>query len=218
MSDLKLYFVRHGESVANASDRTGVKRPEDADRLSELGWEQARGLGRRLQDEGLEVIVASTMRRAQETAAGIAEVLELPVETDPDLHEVRQSDAFYASSPEYGETGTLNWMPTAPPDFAEPGAESFAEIMGRVHRVRERLSERAAQERILAVSHFGFLHFFLGAALFGEDFSPRLVPGLYQAGHANTGITIFERRARRVMDGIDFPGWVLTTWNDQGHL
>jgi broad specificity phosphatase PhoE len=218
VTDLKLYFVRHGESVANASDRAGVKRPEDADRLSELGWEQARGLGRRLQDEGLEVIVASTMRRAQETAAGIAEVLELPVETDPDLHEVRQSDAFYASSPEYGDTGTLNWMPAAPPDFAEPGAESFAEIMGRVHRVRERLSERATQERILAVSHFGFLHFFLGAALFGEDFSPRLVPGLYQAGHANTGITIFERRARRVMDGIDFPGWVLTTWNDQGHL
>jgi probable phosphoglycerate mutase len=71
---------------------------------------------------------------------------------------------------------------------------------------------------VLAVSHFGFLHFFLGAALFGEDFSPRLVPGLYQAGHANTGITIFERRARRIMDGIDFPGWILTTWNDKGHL
>ena len=217
-ADLTLYFVRHGESVANASDRAGVKRPEDADLLSERGWEQARGLGRRLQDEGLEVIVASDMRRAQETAQGIAEVLELPIETDPDLHEVRQSDAFYASSPEFGDTGTLNWMPTSPPDFAEPGAESFQDIMGRVHRVRERLSERAAEQRILAVSHFGFLHFFLGAALFGEDFSPRLVPGLYQAGHANTGMTIFERRARRVMDGIDFPGWVLTTWNDQGHL
>jgi broad specificity phosphatase PhoE len=218
LTDLTLYFVRHGESVANECDRAGRKRPPDADRLSERGWEQARGLGRRLQDEGLEAIVASTMRRAQETAEGIAEVLGLPVETDPDLHEVRQSDAFYASSPDYAETGTLNWMPHSPPDFAEPGAESFQDIMGRVHRVRERLSERAAEQRVLAVSHFGFLHFFLGAALFGEDFSPRLVPGLYQAGHANTGITIFERRARRVMDGIDFPGWVLTTWNDQGHL
>ena len=36
------------------------------------------------------------MRRAQETAQGIAEVLGLPIETDPDLHELRQSDAFYA--------------------------------------------------------------------------------------------------------------------------
>ena len=96
VSDLTLYFVRHGESVANLSDRNGDKRPDDADRLSELGWEQARGLGRRLQGEGLELIVASPMTRAQETAQGIAEVLGLPVETDEDLFEVRQSDAFYA--------------------------------------------------------------------------------------------------------------------------
>jgi broad specificity phosphatase PhoE len=216
--DLQLYFVRHGESVANLSDRNGTKRPEDADRLSDRGWEQARQLGRRLEGHGLEVIVASNMRRAQETAQGIAEVLELPVETDRDLHELQQSDAFYASSPDFGDTGTLNWMPHSPPDYAEPGAESFNDILGRVERVRERLSERAEQQRILAVSHFGFLHFFLGAVLFGKDFSPQHVPGLYMAGHANTGITLFERRETRRMDGIDFPGWVLTTWNDQGHL
>ena len=41
MSDFTLYFVRHGESVANLSDRNGDKRPDDADRLSERGWEQA---------------------------------------------------------------------------------------------------------------------------------------------------------------------------------
>ena len=218
MTDFTLYFVRHGESVANLSDRDGTKRPEDADRLSDYGWEQARALGRRLEGSGLELIVASTMGRAQETAHGISEVLALPVETDPDLFEVRQSDAFYAASPDYGETATLNWMPGAEPGFAEPGAESFDDIVGRVHRVQERLAERAAERRVLAVSHHGFLHFFLGVSLFGDGFSPRHVPGLYQAGHANTGITIFERRDRRVMDGMDFPGWVLTTWNDQAHL
>ncbi len=162
--------------------------------------------------------MASPMGRAQETAQGIAEVLELPVETDPDLFEVRQSDAFYAASPNYGETATLNWMPGAEPSFAEPGAESFDDIVGRVRRVQERLAGRAAERRVLAVSHHGFLHFFLGMTLFGDGFSPRHVLGLYQAGHANTGITIFERRTRRVMDGMDFPGWVLTTWNDQAHL
>ena len=54
------------------------------------------------------------MTRAQETAQGIAEVLGLPVETDEDLYEVRQSDAFYLLAPDYGDTGTLHWMPTAP--------------------------------------------------------------------------------------------------------
>ncbi len=48
MTDFTLFFVRHGESLANLSDRNGTKRPEDADRLSDRGWEQARGLGRRL--------------------------------------------------------------------------------------------------------------------------------------------------------------------------
>jgi broad specificity phosphatase PhoE len=218
VKDLQLYFVRHGESVANAFDKAGETRPEEWDRLSERGWEQARSLGRRLKGLGLELIVASDMRRAQETAQGIAEVLDVPVQTDPDLHEVRQSDAFYASSPDYGETATLHWMPTADPDYAEPGAESFNQIVARVKRVQQRLEHEAEERRIVGVSHYGFLHFFLGHTMFGEDFAPRHVLPLYQSSHANTGITIFERRTHRVMDGIDLPGWILKTWNDQAHL
>ena len=217
MTDLALYFVRHGESVANASDRSGTKRPPDADRLSERGWEQARGLGRRLEGHGIEVIVASTMRRAQETAQGIAETLGLDVEIDPELHELRQSDAFYASRGDFGTTATLNWMPTAPRDHAEPGAESFEQMVGRVRRVRGRMEARAADDRILLVSHYGFLHFFLGDTLFGDAFGPEHLIPLWYAGHANTGISVFEHRNRR-MDGMDFDGWHLTTWNDQGHL
>ncbi len=52
---LTLYFTRHGESVANTSDREGVKRPPDADRLSERGWEQARGVAAR---EGKILVVS----------------------------------------------------------------------------------------------------------------------------------------------------------------
>jgi probable phosphoglycerate mutase len=218
VTDFTLYFVRHGESVANLSDRNGDKRPEDADRLSERGWEQARSLGRRLEGEGLELIVASPMTRAQETAQGIAEVLDLPIETDEDLFEVRQSDAFYAASPDFGDTGTLSWMPTADPTYAPPGAESFADVVGRVRRVMERLAEISSERRVVAVSHHNFLHFFLGVTFFGDDYSPAMMRGLYQAGHANTGITIFEKVARREMDGVDLPGWVLTTWNDRAHL
>ena len=61
---------------------------------------------------------------------------------------------------------------------------------------------------MVAVSHHNFLHFFLGVTFFGDAFTPAMVPGLYQAGHANTGITIFEKPRAR-----DLPGWVLTTWN-----
>ena len=218
MSDLlRLHFVRHGESLANEADKAGRERPADWDGLSERGWEQARALGRRLAEQGIEVIVASTMRRAQETAQGINEVLGLEIETDPDLHELTQSDAFYGSRGDFGDTASLNWMPSAARDHAEPGAESFEQMLGRVRRVRDRMEARAGDERILLVSHYGFIHFFLGLALFDDAFGPEHLIPLWYAGHANTGITLFERRNRR-MDGIDFDGWHLTTWNDQGHL
>ena len=217
MTQLTLHFVRHGESLANEADKAGRPRPADWDALSERGWAQARSLGRRLADRGIEVIGASTMRRAQETAQGINEVLRVPLETDPDLHELRQSDAFYGSIPEFGEAASLNWMPTAPRDYAEPGAESFDAMLARVVRVRQRMEARAGDERILLVTHYGWLHFFLGHALFGDAFGPEHLLGLWLAGHANTGISVFERRARR-MDGMDFSGWGLTTWNDQAHL
>src|SRR4029079_18326454 len=126
-------------------DKAKRPRPDDWDALSGHGWEQARGLGRRLEGEGIELIVASTMRRAQQTAQGINEVLGLEIETDPDLHELKQSDAFYASRGDFGDTATLNWMPTAALDFAEPGAESFADMTARVLRVRERMEDRAGE-------------------------------------------------------------------------
>jgi len=212
-----VFFVRHGESVANVFDRDRTRPEGDVDQLTELGWEQARGLGGRLRDEGIETIVASPMRRAQETAQAINEVLGLPISTDRDLFEVRQSDAFYAGLPDAAEHATLNWMPQSPPGDAPEGAESFADIVGRVERVRGRIEARAP-ERILAVSHYGFLHFMLGVTMFGEHFAPEHLRGVYTLGHANTGISIFTRHEQRELDGIPFPGWALTTWNDRAHL
>jgi broad specificity phosphatase PhoE len=213
-----IYFTRHGESVANVADRKGEPRPNDSDRLSERGWEQAREVGRRLRGEGIQAILASHYKRAQETGQAIGEILGVEVEVDPDLHEVRQSDQFYAASPDFGETANAFWMPSADPDFAEAGAESFNDVVARVHRVQDRLAERATHQRVLAVSHWGFLHFFLGVTLFGEEFSPTHILPLYRVSHANSGVSIFERRDEWEIDGARFGGWALTTWNDQGHL
>ena len=203
--------------MANVFDRDRARPEGDVDRLSERGWQQARGLGRRLEDEAIETIVASPMRRAQETAAAINEVLDLPLATDDELFEVRQSDAFYANLPHAAEHASLAWMPTAPRDEAREGAESFDDIVGRAVRVRERL-EAAGAGRILAVSHYGFMHFLLGLTMFGDDFGPEHVLPLYRLGHANTGISIFTRHEQRELDGIPLAGWALTTWNDRAHL
>src|SRR3712207_8595218 len=64
---------------------------------------------------------------------------------------------------------------SADPDFAQPGAESFNQIVARVRRVMERLAEVASERRVVAVSHHNFLHFFLGVTMFGDDFTPALM-------------------------------------------
>ena len=109
-------------------------------------------------------------------------------------------------------------MPQAPPDHAEPGAESFNAILARVDRVMGRLEERVASERILCVSHWGFIHYFTGRALFRDGFAPTHLPALYRMSHINTGITLFEHRGEHLIEGIDFDGWSLLTWNDRAHL
>jgi probable phosphoglycerate mutase len=199
--------------VANVADRTMQAEPEGADRLSDRGHEQARGLGKRLEGVGIESIVASPFGRAQETAQGIGDVLGLPFDTDEDLYEVRQSDAYRAASPHYEGTGHVSWMPRHPAEHAEPGAESFAQIVARVRRVQLRLEQRMGDERILCVSHWGFLHFFLGVCVFREAFAPEHLPALYRISHMNTGITIFHNRGHWPIEGLDFAGWSLQTWN-----
>ena len=105
-------------------------------------------------------------------------MLGLQVETDPDLHELRAvRRVLRLACREFGDTASLNWMPTAPRDHAEPGAESFDAMLARVVRVRERMEARAGDERILLVTHYGLLHFFLGHTLFGDAFGPEHLLG-----------------------------------------
>jgi broad specificity phosphatase PhoE len=217
---LSVFFVRHGESMANVADRDRVRRPPDWDRLSPAGWEQARSLGRRLRGEGIEALVASPLRRAQETAQAVAGEIGggIAVETDDDLIEVRQGDAYDAAAPDFGATGTITWMPRYGRHHREPGAESFQDIADRVTRVQERFAQRARSERFVAVTHWGFLHFFLGMTMFQDAFGPEHLMSLYRLSHANTGISVFEHRETWDLDGMDFSGWVMTTWNDRASL
>jgi phosphohistidine phosphatase len=85
---MQLLIVRHAEAAPGAPDEL---RP-----LTESGREQARELGRRLREQGVEpdAVVASPLLRARETAAalglGPAEVDErlAPGATPEDIREV----------------------------------------------------------------------------------------------------------------------------------
>lgn len=72
-----LYFVRHGESVANAQR---VFAGQIDTPLTEKGREQAKAVGKAAKGQHFDLIVASPLIRAHETAEIIAREIGYPVE------------------------------------------------------------------------------------------------------------------------------------------
>ena len=77
---VELWLVRHGQAAFASGDY---------DRLTDLGWQQARWLGTHLaaMGPGFDRIAAGTLRRQQETARAICEALDGAVETVSGLEE-----------------------------------------------------------------------------------------------------------------------------------
>lgn len=91
---MRLIFVRHAESEANVRGSLDCSVPGPG--LSPLGFAQADALAPALAEDldGLPVraIWASTMLRAQQTAAPVAERYGVPVQVHPLLHEGHVGD------------------------------------------------------------------------------------------------------------------------------
>jgi len=75
-------FLRHGESIGNAQSRW---QGQSDYALTERGRAQARALGARWKSEGVkfDLVIASPLSRAKETAEIIASALNVKVEFDP---------------------------------------------------------------------------------------------------------------------------------------
>ena len=86
----KFYLVRHGESEVNTST---IYHTLDSS-LTTTGIQQAHYLAERCALLPIELIISSTMQRAQETAAIITEKIHKPVEFSPLFVERRRPSLF----------------------------------------------------------------------------------------------------------------------------
>ena len=80
-----LWIVRHGESTWNIAGR--CQGHNDEAELTERGLRQAAEAAEGFRGRPIRAIYASDLRRARQTAAKFAEVLDLPVRTDTRLRE-----------------------------------------------------------------------------------------------------------------------------------
>ena len=213
-----VYFVRHGESASNAAPG-GMALPLDrGDRLTDRGFEQAREVAERLGAAGASRILASPLRRARETAAVIADRLNLPITEVEELRELRESEGFDELSLEDQRLRRWSeWMADHgdDPGYSYRGGESFDEITGRARLLQERLAADDV-EITIAVSHGIFMRFFLMEVLFAGAFRAAQVKDLWQLASLNCGVCGFEYRDPDLLANYARRPWRCLSWMSPG--
>jgi 2,3-bisphosphoglycerate-dependent phosphoglycerate mutase len=207
----ELFLIRHGESVANVEPVIGGMTGDAG--LTDRGRRQAELLRDRLRAEGprADVLYASTLPRARQTAGYVSDALGVPVREEAELHELRPGQADGLSVAEWMEAfpGWENGPFSRPfQPFATDG-ESWAAFLARTGTVLTRLVSDHPGQTVVAVTHGGviessfFLAFGLGASTVPVGFAP-----------SNTSITHWHHdpgpRARA--------RWTLVRFNDDRHL
>jgi probable phosphoglycerate mutase len=163
-------------------------------------------------DLGVDVLYASTLPRARETAAYVERALGLTAIFDDEWQELRPGEADGMATSEWQTRyGGFRWGFEDPYRPFAPGGESWATFLLRIGGALTRLVTRHPDQTVAVVCHGGvleasFLHAFgLGPA------STRLV----RFAPLNTSITHWRYHPA----SGDTPSfWALITFNDAAHL
>ena len=138
----KLYFVRHGESEANAK-RLFAGRWDVP--LTELGLAQAHHAGRETKSLGIDLIVSSPLKRARQTAETIASEIGYPKD------KIVYSDLF--KERDYGAMQEKPWDDATGINFDTiPGAEKEAALLERATE-GAKFIRNLPEDNILIVGH-----------------------------------------------------------------
>ncbi len=207
---MKVYFVRHGQSVLNVKNTH--QRPDTP--LSELGIKQAEILAGRFKKIKIEKIIASTYERARKTAEIINKELNLAIDFSELVQECRRptevlgvenSSLLNIKIQKQIEDNFENL------DWHYSDEENFADRRTRAIKVIK-LLENVKEESVLVVSHGTFIRYITGVLMFGEEMEANQYLKWESFTRAeNTGINLceFNREKRE---------WHLLTWNDYAHL
>ncbi len=157
---MQLYMIRHGQSYVNLPDWD--KGNMDAG-LTDLGQQQAAALAKWLPDHltHVDALYASTMKRAQETAAPLAAAYGLTIQPDDRLREIGNNRLDHTpwpsdGLPEYSDYwGSERPFSSITPNY--DNGESLMHFRVRVGMFIESLIEKHRSEIVVAVCHGGVI-------------------------------------------------------------
>jgi broad specificity phosphatase PhoE len=152
-----LWLVRHGESTWNVAGL--VQGHNDEAELTQRGRQQAAAAAEEFRGRRVRAIYASDLRRAQQTAAALAAVLNLTVHSDERLRErslgVLEGQLHATINPSfYGFADGL----VIDPEVKPPAGESLRDLYQRTAAFADDLAAapgRALAGDVIVVAHGG---------------------------------------------------------------
>jgi broad specificity phosphatase PhoE/ribonuclease HI len=157
------HLLRHGQTEHTPERRFSGRNDLP---LSRTGRAEAEAGAARAAELGIEVIVASPLRRTRETAEIVAATLGLPVEYDDDLVELDFGDIEGMTFEEAAKKHPLAARRFGTDvTMAAPGGESVMDVSTRVARARRRILAQHAGKSVLVVTHMTPIKLMLTAGL-----------------------------------------------------
>ena len=197
-------FLRHGESIGNAQARWQGQSDYP---LTEKGRAQALALAERWKSERakFDVIIASPLGRAKETAEIIASALGVPVEFDPILLERHIGEMEGLTAEEVRKRPQPPYV--TPYDSIGGEGEGDWALFLRAGQALHSLLRRSAGSYLI-VSHGGLLNQLMNAII---GIAPHVDPSGVRFRFENTAfarVTYLPYQHR----------WTIDALNDRGHL
>lgn len=198
----RLIAVRHGETAWNVGTR--IQGQLDIG-LNATGEWQARRVGQALADEAIDVVYASDLARAWNTALEIARPLGLQVRPEPRLRE-RAFGCFEGMSfaeIEQNLPDQARLWRERDPAFTPEGGESLLVFRDRITAVAAELAARHPGELVVLVAHGGVMDVLYRAATRQGLQAPRT----WMLGNASINRLLWTTE-----------GLILVGWSDTTHL
>jgi broad specificity phosphatase PhoE len=208
----KIYFIRHG--ITGGNEINAYQQLDTP--LSEKGRAQANFLAERFTKIPFDVLIASTMERAQETARAIAQKTGHEVIAEGLFHEILRPSVVRGkvqTDPEVKEVIKVADSYWKVEGKRHSDEENFYDLKKRAVKALEYLISRD-EETMVVVTHGTILKMMLAVMVRGDTLEPDFWDEIEKFFFPqNTGITWVEYN-----NEYNPNHWQLITWNDHAHL
>lgn len=190
----RMFLARHGATAANEQRPFVLQGCEIDGSLTETGRSQAALLAEFMARYPLKAAYSSSLKRARETAAVVAERHQLSVEPLADLREcsVGRWEGLDWGTIQRDRAKEWAAFSADPANVPHPGGESYADVLARVEPALRRIFERHLGQSVLVVAHNLVNRIYL-AGLVGIP-----LRDARRLKQSNTGVNILEFQAGKV--------------------